>query len=60
MIKKTLTLNIPQNEMHILNSMSESLGLSKTAIIRQALRDYQLKLNPDLTMPDKSQLMNLK
>ena len=41
MNKKTMTLNITEQEMDILTHLSESQGVSKTAIIRQALRLFQ-------------------
>lgn len=41
-MNKTMTLNLPEREMRILEQMSESKDMSKTAVIRQALRMYQL------------------
>jgi len=39
--KKTMTLNLPAHEMEILDQMCEAKDMSKTAVIRQALRLYQ-------------------
>ena len=39
--KRTMTLNLADSEMAALEKLSERKGLSKTAIIRQALRLYQ-------------------
>jgi hypothetical protein len=40
--KKTMTLNLTGAEMAVLEQMSEEKDMSKTAIMRQALRLYQL------------------
>ena len=40
--KRTMTLNLTDAEMEALESLATSKDLSKTAIIRQALRLYQL------------------
>ena len=40
--KRTMTLNLTQAEMRALESLSVQKDLSKTAVIRQALRLYQL------------------
>lgn len=40
--KKTMTLNLTEPEMRVLEELSEKKDLSKTAVIRQALRLYQL------------------
>ena len=41
MIKRTMTLNMSSEEMAILDRLAEEKGLSKTALVRQALRLYQ-------------------
>ena len=40
--KKTMTLNLTDQEMRVLEDLSNQKDLSKTAILRQALRLYQL------------------
>jgi hypothetical protein len=40
--KRTMTLNLTDAEMRALESISTQKDLSKTAVIRQALRLYQL------------------
>lgn len=40
--KRTMTLNLTEAEMRALDSLSDQKDLSKTAVIRQALRLYQL------------------
>ena len=40
--KKTMTLNLTDQEMRALEDLSIQKDLSKTAILRQALRLYQL------------------
>jgi len=40
--KKTMTLNLTEPEMKVLEELSLKKDLSKTAVIRQALRLYQL------------------
>jgi hypothetical protein len=40
--KKAMTLNLTDQEMAVLEQMCEKKELSKTAVIRQALRLYQL------------------
>ena len=39
--KKTMTLNLSEAEMEALEDLAERKGLSKTALIKQALRLYQ-------------------
>lgn len=41
MKKKTMTLNLTEQEMEIVEKLSTDKGLSKTGLIRQALRLYQ-------------------
>ena len=40
--KKTMTLNLTEAEMLVLEALSERKDLSKTALVRQALRMYQV------------------
>ena len=40
--KRTMTLNLTEREMEVLESLSTQKDLSKTAVLRQALRLYQL------------------
>jgi len=40
--KRTMTLNLTEAEMLALEQMSNEKDLSKTAVLRQALRLYQL------------------
>lgn len=40
--KKTMTLNLTDSEMAVLEELSEKKDLSKTAVLRQALRLYQM------------------
>jgi hypothetical protein len=40
--KRTMTLNLTDAEMRVLEQLSREKDLSKTAVIRQALRLYQL------------------
>jgi hypothetical protein len=40
--KRTMTLNLTDQEMSVLGQLSVQKDLSKTALIRQALRLYQL------------------
>lgn len=40
--KKTMTLNLTDTEMKVLEELSSKKDLSKTAVLRQALRLYQL------------------
>ena len=40
--KRTMTLNLTEQEMRVLDELSTQKELSKTAILRQALRLYQL------------------
>src|SRR5205823_14425730 len=39
--KKTMTLNLTEREMEVLEELSRKKELSKTAVIRQALRLFQ-------------------
>jgi hypothetical protein len=41
-VKRTLTLNLSDAEMHVLEGLSAKKELTKTAVLRQALRLYQL------------------
>jgi len=40
--RKTMTLNLSEAEMRILEELASQKELSKTALLRQALRLYQL------------------
>lgn len=40
--KRTMTLNLGEAEMAVLEELSAKKELSKTAVLRQALRVYQL------------------
>jgi hypothetical protein len=40
--KRTMTLNLTDQEMSVLDQLSLQKDLSKTALIRQALRLYQM------------------
>ncbi len=40
-MKKTMTLNLTDAEMRVLDDLSVRKDLSKTAVLRQALRLYQ-------------------
>ena len=39
--KRTMTLNLTDQEMQVLNDLCTKRGLNKTALMRQALRLYQ-------------------
>lgn len=41
MSKRTMTLNLTEREMQVLDELSARKGLNKTALMRQALRLYQ-------------------
>jgi len=41
MAKRTMTLNLTEREMQVLDDLCAKKGLNKTALIRQALRLYQ-------------------
>jgi hypothetical protein len=40
--KRTMTLNLTDGEMNVLEGLSERKEMSKTAVLRQALRLYQM------------------
>jgi hypothetical protein len=40
--KKTMTLNLTECEMRVLEDLAKKKELTKTAVIRQAIRLYQL------------------
>lgn len=40
--RKTMTLNLTEAEMDALDQLSASKDISKTAVLRQALRLYQM------------------
>ena len=41
MAKRTMTLNLTEEEMRVLDDLCAKKGLNKTALLRQALRLYQ-------------------
>ncbi len=41
MSKRTMTLNLTDREMNVLDELCAKKGLNKTALLRQALRLYQ-------------------
>jgi predicted transcriptional regulator len=41
-MKKTMTLNLTDAEMRALEALSDKKDLTKTAVLRQALKLYQL------------------
>ena len=41
MSKRTMTLNLTDREMQVLDELCGKKGLNKTALLRQALRLYQ-------------------
>lgn len=40
--RKTMTLNLTESEMKVLEELSAAKDISKTAVLRQALRLYQM------------------
>jgi hypothetical protein len=42
MAKKTMTLNLTEAEMQVIEELAVKKDLSKTAVLRQALRLYQM------------------
>jgi predicted transcriptional regulator len=40
--KKTMTLNLTEAEMQVLEDLAKKKDLSKTAVVRQAIRLYQM------------------
>ncbi|MFN5050843.1 MAG: ribbon-helix-helix protein, CopG family [Planctomyces sp.] len=42
MSKRTMTLNLTEKEMQVLDELCVRKGLNKTALLRQALRLYQV------------------
>jgi hypothetical protein len=40
--KRTMTLNLTEGEMRVLEDLSTKKDLSKTSVLRQALRLYQM------------------
>ena len=41
-VKKTMTLNLTDAEMRVLDELAKKKDLTKTAIVRQAIRLYQM------------------
>lgn len=54
MTKKTMTLNLADEEMNVLEDLARRKDLSKTGVIRQALRLYQMV---DLRLRDGEKLV---
>lgn len=50
--KRTMTLNLTEPEMEVLEALCVEKDLSKTAVLRQALRLYQL-VNARLKLGEK-------
>lgn len=50
--KRTMTLNLSDAEMRVVEELSVKKDLTKTALVRQALRLYQL-VDARLTQGDK-------
>ncbi len=50
--KRTMTLNLTEAEMEALESLSAAKDVSKTALVRQALRLYQV-INVRLDLGEK-------
>lgn len=42
MSKRTMTLNLTEKEMQVIEKLAKEKDLSKTALMRQALRMYQI------------------
>lgn len=42
MTKRTMTLNLTEQEMTLIEELCEKKGISKTALLRQAIRLYQV------------------
>jgi hypothetical protein len=40
--KKTMTLNLTETEMRVLEDLANKKELTKTAVVRQAIRLYQM------------------
>lgn len=55
--KRTMTLNLNEAEMAALEKICEEKGLSKTALVRQALRLYQ-SIEVKMAAGDKLYLEN--
>lgn len=51
-MKRTMTLNLTEAEMSVVEQMCERKGLSKTALVRQSLRLYK-SLDDRLSRGDK-------
>ncbi len=56
--KRTMTLNLTSREMNVLDELAQEKELSKTAVIRQALRlyqavDFRLKAGEKLIFEDE-------
>ena len=42
MTKRTMTLNLTEKEMQVIEKLAGDKDLSKTALVRQAIRMYQI------------------
>jgi hypothetical protein len=42
MAKKTITLNLSSQEMEVVEQLCEKKGLSKTSLLKQSIRLYQM------------------
>ncbi len=51
-MKRTMTLNLTEIEMQVIEEMCEEKGLSKTALLRQSLRLYK-SVDDKLTLGSK-------
>lgn len=59
MSKRTMTLNLTEREMEVLDELCAKKGLNKTALMRQALRLYQA-VDARLEQGDKLLFQNEK
>lgn len=51
-MKKTMTLNLNDEERAVLTKLAKEKGISKTAVMRQALRLYQLVVSKKVKVID--------
>ncbi len=59
MNKRTMTLNLTEREMEVLDELCTKKGLNKTSLLRQALRLYQA-VDARLEQGDKLRFENDK
>ena len=50
--KKTMTLNLTETEMQVLEDLAKKKDLTKTAVVRQAIRLFQM-IDARLTLGEK-------